>query len=377
MPIELAHGLQVMQMCDAFTQNGIEVELLVPRRVNKIKESPFSYYGIKKNFSYTKIPVIDLIFLSGKSIFFIIQTLTFLACAKIYLLFKSYSAHRDILYTREQAAGEFFDNVVLEIHSMPKRIKPFHIKMWGKARHLVVLTSFIKSRLVEQGISGEKITVAPDGVNLSMFDISIAKEDARTELGLPQDKKLVGYVGMLRTLGMEKGIDVALKSMHILAESSSEADKNIVLVLVGGYEADIEFYKKMSHNLGIADRIIFVGKVPHARIPVYLKAFDILVAPFPENEHYNYYMSPMKVFEYMGSKRPIITTNLPSLKEVVGDGEALLVEPGSAPGLAEGIQRLFSDTILSENLAKKAFETAKKYEWKERAKMICDSILKK
>jgi len=56
MPTELAHGLQVMQMCQAFTENNCEVELLVPRRVNPIKESPFSYYGVKKIFPLKRLP---------------------------------------------------------------------------------------------------------------------------------------------------------------------------------------------------------------------------------------------------------------------------------------------------------------------------------
>src|SRR3989338_2165519 len=83
MPSEYAHGLQVMHMCEAFVQNGCDVELIVPKRVNKIKKDPFSYYSIKKSFSIKNLLNLDFIFLNNAGIFFWIQTLTFLLSVKI------------------------------------------------------------------------------------------------------------------------------------------------------------------------------------------------------------------------------------------------------------------------------------------------------
>jgi glycosyltransferase involved in cell wall biosynthesis len=364
MPIELAHGVQVVQMCQAFAENNCEVELLIPRRINPIKESSFSYYSVKRIFSIKKIPCLDLIFLSGKNIFFWIQTFTFLLFTKIYLSFKKY----DILYTREQAVGLFFKDFVLEVHSLPGKIKPFHKKVWRRAKLLVVLTRFIKEKMIAAGVPSDKILVSPDGVDLEKFDIDLSKENAREKLNLPQNKKLIGYVGMLRTLGMEKGIDTALNAFSSLNFSDA------VLVLVGGHQGDIDFYKDAADKLGVADKIIFIGKVPHAEVPVYLKAFDLLLAPFPSNEHYSYYMSPLKIFEYMASKRPIIATDLPSLKEILTDS-ALLVGPGNADNLKTGISEIFDNKELAESLAEKAFkEVSEKYAWRKRAQNILNEI---
>ncbi len=362
MPTQLAHGLQVMSMCRAFTQNGLQVELLVPRRVNRIREAPFSYYGIEKNFSIKKILCLDLIFLNNRSIFFWIQTLSFLLSVKSYLASKKY----DILYTREQMVGLFFKNFVLEIHSLPKKTRKFHKKIWEKAKALVVLTPFIKQNLVDLGIPKEKIIVSPDGVDLELFDISVSKEEAREKTSLPQNKKLIGYVGMLRTLGMEKGIDTAILAMKRL-------DENTSLILVGGSLDDINYYKKMAMDKGLENRVIFTGRVSHQEIPIYLKAFDILIAPFPENQHYSYYMSPMKIFEYMASKRPIITTSLPSLVDILGSGKALLIAPGSSEGLSSGIESLL-ELGQKEVYSTEAFEAVKGYTWQERARKILESI---
>lgn len=363
MPIELAHGFQVVQMCDAFSRNNRQVELLVPRRVNPIKQDAFSYYKIAKTFEIKKIPCLDFIFLSGKNIFFWMQTISFLFFCRMSLLFKKY----DILYTREQMAGLFFCDFVLEIHSLPKRARLFHKMIWKKARRLVVLTSFIKKRLVEQGVAAEKILVAPDGVDLVKFDIDKSKEEARKELNFPPDKKLIGYVGMLRTLGMEKGIDIAIKSIKNLPE-------NARLVLVGGYPRDIEFYKEMAKKESVLDRIVFIGKVGYDLIPLYLKAFDVLIAPFPENEHYNFYMSPMKIFEYMAAKRPIVATDLPSIREILKEESAVLIKPSDAEALASAIGNLLENENLAEKISSQAFEDVKKYTWATRAKMILSFI---
>jgi glycosyltransferase involved in cell wall biosynthesis len=364
MPIELAHGVQVTQTCGALARNNCEVELVVPRRVNPIKEDIFSYYGIKKNFLIKKIPCLDLIFLNGKNIFFWIQTMSFLFFCKIFLFFKRY----DVVYTREQAVGLFFKNFILELHLLPKKIKPFHLFVWKRARSFVVLTPFIKEGLVKAGISPERIIIAPDAVDLEKFDINISKKDARDKLGLLQNKKLVGYVGMLRTLGMEKGVNTAIEAMNFLRQ------KDAVLVLVGGYESDINFYKDMAVKFGVEDRVIFIGRVSHSMIPIYLKAFDVLIAPFPENEHYSFYMSPMKIFEYMASKRPIVSTKLPSLQEILA-GKGILVEPGDARKLATGINEIFDNPKMSEELAEKAYkEVSQKYTWGSRAKNILDEI---
>src|SRR3989344_960975 len=308
LPSEYAHGLQVMQMCEAFSANNHDVKLVMPSRINRIKKDPFDYYGIKKTFSIKKLPTLDLIFLNNKNIFFLIQTLTFLLSAKIYLLFKKY----DVLYTREQMVGLFFSNIVLELHLLPKKIRPFHLRIWKKSKKLIVLTSFIKKRLIEFGISGDKIIVASDGVNLPLFDISISKED-------------------------------------------------------------IDFYGDLVSRLGIKERVLFVGRVAHSLVPVYLKAFDVLLAPFPENEHYNFYMSPMKIFEYMASKRPIISTKLPTLIETLGDS-ALLLEPDNIGQLRDGITKVLSDREVVDNLSLKAYNRVLGYTWESRAKSIIESV---
>ncbi len=363
LPASSAHGLQIMQMCAAFSESGFDVELVSPMRSGSPDQDPFDYYGVERKFKITKLPCIDFLHQRGNRFTFLLQLATFLAVARLYLLFKRY----DFIYSRESSVGLLFRMAVLEIHSLPKNYGGFYLRALKNADAVVVLTSFIKERMVKSGVSAGKIIVAPDAVNLEKFNIDVSKEDARTELGLPHDKKLVGYVGMLRTLGMEKGIDVALKAF-----SGLKAEKEIVLVLVGGHPEDIDHYRSIAKSSGIGDAVIFTGMVRHDLIPKYLKSFDVLIAPFPENEHYSFYMSPLKIFEYMASGRPIISTALPSLKEILNSFNSVLVSPGSSDELGRAILKVIGDGNFSKNISDQALNDAHEHTWRKRAGKIAD-----
>jgi glycosyltransferase involved in cell wall biosynthesis len=370
-PTEKAHGIQIMKMCEAFasfnlkTRNAnlknIEVELVVPRRSNPIKVDPFEYYDAERVFKITKLPCLDFVYFNLGKFGFFIQTITFLISAKIYLLFRKY----DILYTREQLVGLFFKDFVLEIHSLPSNIKTFHKKIWQRAKALIVLTSFIKKKLVEVGVKEDKILVSPDGVDLEKFKIPNSKFKIREELGLPKDKILIGYVGMFKTVDMEKGVDVAIQSLKFLNE-------NCVLILVGGKKEDIEFYKKQAEEFNLSSRVFFIGWVKHQLIPLYLKSFDVLIAPFPENEHYKFYMSPLKLFEYMASGVPIVASDLPSIREILNENNAVLVEPNNSQRLAETIKKVLQNSDLADKISKQALNDVRGYSWQKRAEYIID-----
>ena len=359
-PDDWAHVLQIMNMCEAFALNGHDVTLIGPKRPNVgIQADPFEYYGIKKIFTIKKLPCIDFRPGSESRFLFLLRLFSFLIVTKLYLFFHT----SDIVYTREQFAGLFFKNLSYEVHMLPKQIKPINRIALRRAKALIVVTGFIKKRLAEKGIEANKIIVAHDAVNREHFISDLRKNDARRELGLPLDKKIVGYVGTLKTMNMEKGVSIALHSLAELNDSH-------VLCIVGGESHDIEFYMREAEALGVAHKTLFIGKVKHALVPIYLKAFDALIAPFPVNEHYSYYMSPLKIFEYMASDRPIIVSDLPSIREVLDDSMAYLVEPGNVASLTDAIIQATIHYTVAEAKARKSLEESKKYTWTGRAERI-------
>ena len=95
------------------------------------------------------------------------------------------------------------------------------------------------------------------------------------------------------------------------------------------------------------------------------------MAPFPVSEHYAYFMSPLKLFEYMAAGVPIVATDLPSIREILHHKEnAWLIEPGNPQALAEGIQYLLEDPVFAEHLARGAKRDVQQYTWERRAAAI-------
>ena len=79
----------------------------------------------------------------------------------------------------------------------------------------------------------------------------------------------------------------------------------------------------------------------------------------------------MKLFEYMASGRPIVASDLPSLREILRDEEnALLVEPGNAVALTAGVQRIKDDAALGGRLALQALEDVREFTWARRAERL-------
>ncbi|MEK9184807.1 MAG: glycosyltransferase [Patescibacteria group bacterium] len=347
-PIDWAHSIQVMKMCEAFAFSGFDVELVVPNRYTGINDNPYVYYGVQKNFKITKIPCIDIGKGSDKAIVYWLRLISFFILARFYLFFK----HTDLLYTREPLTYLFFNSFILELHNLPKIIKRKYIIIWRKAKCLVVITNAIKNKLIEVGISKEKIFVAPDGVPFEDFNIQITKEEARKKLNLP-NKKIIMYTGS----------DIHWKGLSVLDNVSKELSNDYLVVFVGNIKGE--------NN----DKEFFPGFQPYTKIPLWLKSADVLILTGNSNEDISrHYTSPLKMFEYMASGRPIIASDMPSFREVLSEKNCLFVKSNTSSAFTEAIKVLFNNLSLSDTIAKQALEDVKEYTWGKRAKNILNFI---
>jgi glycosyltransferase involved in cell wall biosynthesis len=97
---------------------------------------------------------------------------------------------------------------------------------------------------------------------------------------------------------------------------------------------------------------------------------------YPNIEHYRLFMSPIKMFEYMASNVPVVTTDLPVVREVLTDDDAWFVKPDDVEDLARGITNAIEQKAESEKKAQKAFEKVQAhYTWGKRAENILQSIV--
>jgi glycosyltransferase involved in cell wall biosynthesis len=118
----------------------------------------------------------------------------------------------------------------------------------------------------------------------------------------------------------------------------------------------------------------YAGQVAPDEVPLYLSAFDVCAMPHPYTEHFARATSPLKLFEYMASQRPIIASDLPGWADVVQDGDnAVLVPPGDVAALSEALHCLRDDPALRQSLAAAAYaHVMAHYTWDQRARMILD-----
>lgn len=372
-PTEKAHGYQICKMCEEFARAGIDIELWVPGRKNSIKDDLYNYYGLERNFTIKKISNFDFLGFSPilEKYFFRLQSIFY--CLKLF--FKKIDKD-SIIYTRSPEIVWTFamrgKKVIFEDHQWTESKERFYKFLIGKAFKIVVVTAGIKDIFVKNGFKKENILVAPDGVDLKKFDINLTKEQARRQLKLPQEKIILGYTGRFKTMEQDKGIKDILKALKIIARKH----ENIFFIAVGGGNNDIKYYQKIAVELGVQNNTILLGRVDMDRLAIYQKACDGLLMPFPFTKHYAHYMSPLKMFEYMASKRPIIASGLPSIREILNENNAVLVRPGDYKDLADGIEKVIINKELSGRLAEQAFKDAQEYSWEKRAERILDFIIK-
>ncbi len=369
LPTDKAHSIQIMKMCEAFAMQGVALELVVPDKKDNIGESKvMEYYGIKTPFKIRRVWSLDLLGRTRRfgRVLYWIDLAVFLFC----LAALPKSERGTHFYSRDPFLLLPFmfggNRLFVELHSLPKKSLTFY-KLIRQVNGVVALTRRLKTVLVEKGLNEEKIIVAPDAVDLEAFDLRVTQSEARAELSLPADKILIGYAGMLRTMGMEKGVESALRSLVSLSEEK-------MLLVVGGHKSEVEFYAGMAKDLGVSARVIFVGRVAPNKVPLYLKACDVLVAPFPDTEHYRHYMSPLKLFEYMASGVPIVVSDLPSIREIVDDSMVKFMDPHDSGSLASLVMAILDNQEEASNLSERASAAVRDYAWPKRAGAIMEFI---
>jgi glycosyltransferase involved in cell wall biosynthesis len=159
--------------------------------------------------------------------------------------------------------------------------------------------------------------------------------DLRHRLGIAG--RILMYVGNLESY---QGIDLLLESTALAAR---EVD-DFSTVIAGGDPAAIEFYQRKAESLGIAGRTHFIGWWPSGRIGSLLAEADILAAPRIRGIN-----TPMKVFPYLHSGKPVLATDLVSHNQILDDSVAVLA-PADPEGFSRAIVRLLSEAELRERI---------------------------
>jgi glycosyltransferase involved in cell wall biosynthesis len=361
LPTEKAYGIQITAMCRAFAGHGMQVMLAAPVRRGRQGDDVIGYYGIKGAFRFVRVwgPDVHRDGMLGGLVFWAVQAVSALSLA-VYAVANG----ADIAYCREEMTALMAvmtgRSTILELHSYSSRRRLLYMLLRVAGVRLVCITRTLANRMQRDGFSRERILVAPDGVDLESFRGLPERADARRRVHMPEMTPITLYAGHLYDW----------KGVGILAQAASRIDG--VVAFVGGTEADIQ---RMKARYGHTPNIMFVGHRPHSEIPLWLRAADVLVLPnIKDNGISEHYTSPLKMFEYMASGTPMVASDLPSIREVLNEQNAMLVTPDDARALADGIRRSLQEERHARGLAEQAHRDIEQYTWEQRAQRIINFI---
>lgn len=202
------------------------------------------------------------------------------------------------------------------------------------------------------GVKEKNIYFAPVGADLKEFKPDIDASMVRRKYNI--DTPLVLYIGQLHGA---QYIELFLEAAKMVLSKNPE----VTFMIVGKGFREKEL-KDFSSKLGISSRVIFTGAVIPREIPRYVSAADICVAAFKDTE-VTRCKSPLKIVEYMACGKPTVASNVGEVRRMLG-GVGVLVEPGSASSLADGIVMLINNNDLREDLGRFArIRAEEKYNW--------------
>ncbi|MEM7021761.1 MAG: glycosyltransferase family 4 protein [Pseudomonadota bacterium] len=345
--------INIYNMCKVLTEIGYEVHLATLPLGETIAMPGLVYHRVAKvpglnsvpiGFSFAKL-VYDL--LLAVKVIRLLRRQRFAVIHSIEdaVFFTAPIAHRfqtpTISDLDSDICGQLANNAWLLVRCMAYLARPLRrLALRRSTCALTVADSLTrlvhaespKTRVFEvKDIPGEKLLRTADPE---------ATERLRQELDLPKTGLIV-YTG---NFDWRQGVETLIEAMPLVVAQHP----NSLLLLVGGEPRKIAHMRQMAKRLGVEDAVRLIGKRPIDEMPEFMAMASVLASPRLEP-----YVTPLKIYGYMASGRPIVATDLPTHTDVLDLNSSILAPP-DAPGLADGIVRALNEPARSDRLGLRA-----------------------
>ena len=223
------------------------------------------------------------------------------------------------------------------------------------ASKVIVLSEVSKAEFIRRGIPSKNFILVPNGVNSRALTFNRTQSECRRKLGIAEGP-LVGTVSSV--VGYE-GIDVLIRAV---------AELESVSCLIVGDGTELPQLRALARQIGVSDRILFVGRQSSDTILDWYRVLDLFVLPRKDLDVCRR-VTPIKALQAQALGVTVVASDLPAIREVTGEA-AIFFEPGSVDELAERISGCLSGAINVEEIKKDARKWAESRKWERAVKQL-------
>ncbi|MCE9646977.1 MAG: glycosyltransferase [Chloroflexi bacterium] len=359
-PSLTANSIQAMKVAQALMQLGHQIRIFAPRETESVsRESLAAHYGLRL------VPDLELLPSERhlKRFDFIFHALR---------AAKKFNAELIYTWLPQSAVTGLWAGypVVLEMHADVSGVMGawWLRRFWqAKGRKVMTVTTSALRIALERStrirFTDESLLIAPNGVELEKYDGLPNPPEARRQLNLPAGLT-VGFTGHIYP---GRGAD-------LLFELAGQMPQ-VNFLWVGGTPELVDFWRVKLTQAGMIN-VTMTGFVKHESIPLHQAAADVLLMPYGRSisassgQDIAEVINPMKMFEYMASGRAIVSADLPSIREVLNDENAVFCEPNDIGKWKAVIESLLADESRRRELGAQARRDVEQLTWVKREEII-------
>ncbi|EQC00724.1 glycosyltransferase [Photorhabdus temperata] len=370
-------SLQILQNVDAFARQGADVYLVTPEGKNTVEEIlGRSLSSSAKLISLRNIRRKWYFPLNTQKMFYF-QVSSWLKKNRIDVVFTRNLKMAKYLLCKHPEIPLFFESHEVfaqsfkESHDLSKnkdrhkyeKLRETEHLVYSQSRVVFVLTSLLRDDIINEYNVDTSIVVTPDGVDMLAVESISSNKLASTNHKLPTQ---ILYLGSLHHW---KGVPTAIKAMSHLEDA--------VLNIAGGEPEQIQQLRQIAQQIGVCDRVNFLGFIqPKLRFQI-IADNDICLLPLTKTSIGSRYTSPLKLFEYMAMGKPVVISDFPSIRDVVDENAVSFADSENAESFAQQIQLLRdnSERVKAQVSYAKMLVT-EHLNWDRRARLIMQTISK-
>ncbi len=238
---------------------------------------------------------------------------------------------------------------------------------------LIAVTGGVKKGLMDSySIPESKIVVINNGANTELF-IPMDKEKVKCDLNLDSSLYYICFVGNLIPW---QGVEYLIKAAPLILKKYS--DTRFLVVGDGVMKKE---WMKLAEDLSLLDKFIFTGRIPYEKVPMYINASDICVAPFIKERNSKIGLSALKTYEYLACGKPLVASSIPGVKDLIElSGSGISVEPENPEELAAAVIKLLPNESAKNSMGDKGRRyIVENHSWSSVAKRVlsaCNDAIK-